>query len=384
MKKEITDLITVDSLVRATKRMRKKRKPGMDGVTRDQFLTRIQKTDLASTIINQIACGKYRPNPLKLLHIPKANGKLREIFIPTVQDAVVQAAIVESLTPLTESRFLNNSFGFRPKRNLFGAVMEASRLIKEGYTVMYSVDLESFFPNMNRDLVRKYLRDYTLGENTRSLINSFITAKVSGPKLRYHKGVPAGLPLAPLLANMYLHSLDLLLNKMNIKYVRYADDITLFFRNVEDCLIHKNFWGNCKQRFEIVVNADKTRMYSEGYRPVLGFLLDDFGVITISRAVIDKVEKSLNGLLADPKLLLPDKIKRIRLRIIFCLKYYKDIQNFSWLAEELNLLLLRMIKLIQTQFSQFEIGDSLERPIRNLDECEFIDETEWLLDAIKP
>lgn len=384
MKKRITDLITTDGLVRAAKWMRRHRKPGYDGETRDQFLKRIEETDLADDILTQLATGSYNAKPLALRQIPKANGKMREIYIPTVQDAAVQAALVAGLTPMTESRFLDNSYGFRPKRNVSGAVKEASRLMSLGYTVCYSVDLETFFPNMNRDLVRKYLRDYDLDDDTRRLINSFITARVIGQKIRNHQGVPAGLPLAPTLANMYLHSLDLLLSKMGIPFIRYADDITLFFRSVEDCLFHESFWGECEQRFKIVVNREKTKMYAEGFRPVLGFHLDEYGGITVSRTVIGKIEESLSGLLAKPQLLLSEKVERIRQRMVFSLDYYKDVQNFDEFQFEIDRLQARMVDRINRQFSLAEVADSFEVPIERLDEFELFDEFKTLLEAIKP
>lgn len=382
MKKSITDLIKRDGLVQAAKAMRKNRKPGIDGETPTQFLRRIEETDLADVIIKQLVTGQYRPKPLVLRLIPKTNGKTREIFIPTVQDGVVQAALVMGLTPLTESRFSERSYGFRPKRNVFGAVTEASRLVQDGYTVCYSVDLETFFPNMDRDLMRKYLRDYNLDDDTRRLINSFITAKVIGQEVRSHQGVPAGLPLAPLLANMYLHALDCELKRSGIPFVRYADDLTLFFRSTEDCLLHQSFWDGYEQRFGIVVNRKKTDMHAEDLRPVLGFHVDQYGGITVTRTVIDKIEKSLIGLLVESQLLLSEKIDRIRQRIAFSLQYYSIAKNFDSFRYELNQLRSRLIAQIVQQFSKIEIVNCLEPPLRRIDEYEFVDETEILLNLM--
>lgn len=382
MKKNITDLITRDGLFKAAKRMRKNRKPGLDGETRDQFLKRILETDLADNILTQLETGSYRPSPLLLRLIPKANGKLREIYIPTVQDAVVQSALVAGLTPTVESRFLNSSYGFRPKRNVSGAVKEASRIIREGYTICYSIDLETFFPNMKRVLMRKYLRDYDLDDNIRTLINSFITAKIKGQKVRTHQGIPAGIPLAPTLANMYLHSLDRELHRQRIPFIRYADDITLFFKSKEDYLLHEKFWGVYEQRFGIVVNRKKTKLYSEDVRLVLGFCLDIYGGITVTSAVIDKIEESLNSLLVDYNFCLLQKINRIEQRIIFSLKYYREVENFCDFKNELNLMRIRLFKRLSEQFSKIEILNALNVPIERIDEYETHDELEFLTKEI--
>jgi RNA-directed DNA polymerase len=383
MKKRIDDLITTDGLRKAARQMRKKRRPGIDGVTPEQFQTLMNETDLADDLMAQLAPGSYRPNLIALRHIPKPNGKLREIFVPTVQDGVVQAAFVAGLTPETESRFLDNSYGFRPNRNVFGAVLHASRLIQEGYTVCYSVDLQTFFPNVERERMRKLLRDFNLDSDTLKLINSFMTAGVIGAKVRYERGIPAGIPLAPLLANIYLHPLDLALRRLGIPFIRYADDVTLFFRSKEDCLFHIKFWGDCEQRFGIVVNREKTKIDAEGIRPVLGFNLDEYGGITVSRTVIYKIEESLSGLLAKPQFLLSEKIKRIRQRMAFSRSYYRGVQNFPEFEHELDQILERLQSRI-LQFPKLEIVDALNVPVDRLDEYELLDEREFLANALRP
>jgi group II intron reverse transcriptase/maturase len=384
MKTNLTDLVTPDSLIQAVKDMRKNRKPGIDGVTRDQLKDELLKTDLAQDIINQLAEG-YRPAPIDERQIPKANGDKRSIFIPTARDAVVQKALVSGLTSMTEARFLDCSYGFRPNRSVSGAVLHASQLMQSGYPVVLTVDFDSFFPNVNHELLRRYLREhYLLGEDVRNLINSFITAKIIGQKIRHKIGIPAGIPLAPILANIYLHPLDLELRKLGVPFVRYADDITLFFKSIEDCLLfHTKFWDESEQRFGVIVNRKKTEMYAEDVRPVLGFSLDRFGVITVASAVIGKIEKSLNGLLADSQLLLSEKIERVRQRIRFTRKHYKIAQNLDWLNAELDQLERRIVDQMNQQFSKIEIADSLKVPVTRIDEYDFFDSTEWLLETIR-
>ncbi|MCB0411924.1 MAG: hypothetical protein KDD22_05320 [Bdellovibrionales bacterium] len=385
MKTRISDLIQVGSIVRAAYLMRTGRKPGLDEVTPEQFRKRIKITDLASQLMNQLETGTYRTQPLLRSYIPKTNGDLREISIPIVQDGVIQKALVNGLTPITESRFLENSFGFRPKRNVICAVREASRLIREGYKVCYSLDLETFFPNINRELLRRYLREhYGLAEDTRKLINSFITAKVIGHKAKSTKGIPAGIPLAPLLANIYLHPLDQELQELGVPFIRYADDITLFFRSKEECIYQTRFWDDCEQRFGIVVNRQKTNIYAEGPRPVLGFNIDEYGGITVSRAVIDKIERSLIGLLAKSHLSLSKKVMQIRQRLSFYMHYYKEIQNFDEFKGELERIQDKLIGEISCRHSKMEIAQKLELEIDRIDEYEFIDEIDFLKEETKP
>lgn len=379
---KIDDIINGDRLTKAAHKIRTESKAGIDGITPGEFRKMLNETDLADDIIDSLRLDTYQPQSLIVKLIPKPNGTTREIFVPSVQDRAVQRMIVNGITPLTEQIFLQQSFGFRPARNTHMAVKEASQLIKEGYKVCYLVDLKNFFGNINRERLRKLLRDYPINEDIRKLINKFITAKVIGRKGQTNQGVPAGIPLAPLLANIYLHPFDRELTRQGIKFVRYADDITLFFKTEKDCLHHINsFWGTCEQRFGFIVNRQKTKVYAEEKRPILGFDLDEYGGVTVSRTVTDKIRKSLFGLIADPKFSLSDIKRKAKAILSSTLAYYQIADNFDWLIREIDLI-QDEIRQHLTNYSKYDLIEIAKIRLERTDEYEFYSDDDLLMAII--
>ncbi len=328
---KIKDVATLTGLIQATKEMSLGTCAGIDGVDLKQFWINLQTTDLGNEIIESLTKGTYFPQPLFKVCIPKPNGTTRDIFIPTVQDRAIQRMVVEGLRTTTELRFLNQSFGFRPERNTQQAILTASQLVKEGFKVCVLIDLENFFGNIDRERLRKLLRDYDIDGGLRGLINQFIKAPITGGnEEQMQTGIPAGIPLAPLLANIYLHPLDRELNRMGIKFVRYADDITLFFKTEDDCQIFLNgFWGICEKKFRICINRQKTKVINQGQRPILGFELGDYGGIMPRPGMVDAVQRFLVGLLADPFPPLIEILRQVRGRVTSTLSYYKCIDDFE-------------------------------------------------------
>lgn len=239
-----------------------KRNKGSGGVDKmeveslkDYLIT--HKDDLVSSILD----GKYRPNPVRRVEIPKDNGKMRQLGIPTVVDRVIQQAASQALTPIYEQQFSDNSYGFRPKRSAHHALRQCQKYITEGYTYAVDMDLEKFFDTVNQSKLVEVLSRTIKDGRVISLIHKYLNAGavVRNKFGQTEVGVPQGGPLSPLLSNIMLNELDKELEKRGHRFVRYADDMVILCkskRSAERSLT--NILPYIEGKLFLKVNREKT------------------------------------------------------------------------------------------------------------------------------
>jgi len=204
---------------------------GVDGMGVGELKQHIQKDREA--IVLSIIKGCYLPQPILGVHIAKGNGKTRLLGIPTVTDRWLQQAVAQSITPQLEFEFKKHSYGFRPDKNAHQCIQQSQQYINDGYRHIVDIDLKSFFDEVDHCLLLQLLyRKVKCGIILR-LIRKWLRAPImiNGKLTRRRKGVPQGSPLSPLLSNIMLHELDKEMEKQGLKWVRYADDFSIYCKS---------------------------------------------------------------------------------------------------------------------------------------------------------
>lgn len=246
---------------------------GIDGMQVDELLPFLRENQ--AELIQRIREGKYKPNPVRRVEIPKEEkGKVRKLGIPTLVDRVIQQAIAQELTPIFEEQFSENSFGFRPNRGQHDALKACQRNVDEGYIYVISMDFEKFFDKVNHSKLIQILSQTIKDGKVISLIHKYLNAGVirKGFFERTEEGVPQGGPLSPLLGNIMLNELDKELEKRGHRFVRYADDCIIFCKSRKSAhRTLKNIVPYIEDKLFLKVNQDKTTVTHVSKIKYLGY-----------------------------------------------------------------------------------------------------------------
>jgi group II intron reverse transcriptase/maturase len=205
--------------------------PGIDGMTVQEMRPYLKEHWIE--IRAALDDGSYRPSPVRRVEIPKPDGGVRKLGIPTVIDRLIQQAIALVLTPTFEAMFSEWSYGFRPGRGAHDAVRAAQEYIREGYAWVVDIDLEKFFDRVNHDKLMGRVARVVDDKRVLALIRCYLESgvMVNGVVMETGEGTPQGGPLSPLLANIMLDDLDKELERRGHRFVRYADDCNIYVRS---------------------------------------------------------------------------------------------------------------------------------------------------------
>ena len=221
-----------DNLNRAYKRVKaNKGAPGVDGMTVEEALPWLKEH--GKELTDSIRRGKYKPDPVRRKEIPKPDGGVRKLGIPSVKDRVIQQAIAQMLTPIYEPLFTEGSFGYRPGQSAQDAIYRIRGYADEGYEWAVLLDLSKYFDTLNHEKLLNLLRREVKDERVIQLIKGFLKSGVmeNGVVMETNEGSPQGGPLSPLLANIYLNEFDHEYERRGVPVIRYADDIVLLCKS---------------------------------------------------------------------------------------------------------------------------------------------------------
>lgn len=221
-----------DNLNRAYKRVKaNKGAPGIDGMTIEATLPWLKEH--REELLQSIREGKYKPQPVRRKEIPKPDGGVRKLGIPTVVDRIIQQATAQELTPIFEPQFYENSYGYRPGKSARMAIQKVKEYAEQGYKYAVEIDLSKYFDTLNHDLLMNMMREQVKDKRVIELVKRYLKSGVmeNGMSVKTHEGSPQGGPLSPLLANIYLNKFDWELSRRGVPVIRYADDIVLLCRS---------------------------------------------------------------------------------------------------------------------------------------------------------
>ena len=246
---------------------------GIDGMQVDELLPYLRENQ--ETLIQKIRDGRYKPNPVRRVEIPKeTKGEFRKLGVPTVVDRVIQQAVAQELTPIYEKQFSGNSFGFRPNRGAQDALRQCQRNVNDGYIYVVDMDLEKFFDTVSQSKLIEVLTRTIKDGRVISLIHKYLNAGViaNGMFERTETGMPQGGPLSPMLSNIMLNELDKELEGRGHRFVRYADDCMIFCKSRKSAeRTLKNIIPFIEGKLFLKVNREKTEVLHISKAKYLGY-----------------------------------------------------------------------------------------------------------------
>jgi len=241
----------------------------------------IQITELASILkvhgkryTQQIEREMYQVSPILGVEIPKSNGKTRLLGIPTVVDRVFQQALHQILQPVFEPDFQEFSYGYRPKRNAHGAITQSLSNINSGYQDIVDIDLKSFFDEVEHYILLELIYKKVKCKATMKLLRCFLKAPIliNGKLQKRRKGVPQGSPLSPLLSNILLNELDKELERRGHRYVRYADDFSIYVKSKKSARrVGNSIYNYLRDKLQLPINKEKSGICRPVTFQVLGY-----------------------------------------------------------------------------------------------------------------
>ena len=263
-------LLNTDSLYESWGQLNKQAKPGIDGVTIPQYQAKLVEN--IQGLAKRLKDKSYRAADIKRITIPKANGKLRPLGLPTVEDKLVQQSVSQILQSIWEQDFLPNSYGYRPNKSAHQAVHSLSMNLQyKGYGYLVEADIKGFFDNLDHDWLIKMLEQRIDDKALLTLIKQWLKARIKSPEASFHKptsGSPQGGIISPILANIYLHyALDLWFEKTvkprmrgRAMLIRYADDFVCAFQYANDAERFYKVLPKRLKKFNLDTAAEKTSL----------------------------------------------------------------------------------------------------------------------------
>lgn len=245
---------------------------GVDGIEAAEFAGQLKAEWEA--VKSKLETGMYQPQAVKRVRIPKPNGGERKLGIPTYMDRLIQQAISQELTKMYDAEFSEHSYGFRAEKNAHQALQKAREYINEGYSHVVDLDLAQFFDRVNHDYLMNELSRKITDKRVLRLIHKILRAEIqeNGQSTPSKQGVPQGGPLSPLLSNIILDKLDKELERRGHRFVRYADDISIYVKSKRAGeRVMESISTYIEKELKLKVNIEKSSVTRPWFSKLLGF-----------------------------------------------------------------------------------------------------------------
>jgi RNA-directed DNA polymerase len=347
-------VVEPSNLNRAYRRVKANRgSPGVDGMSVGELgdWCRANRHELAAALL----AGRYRPQPIRGVEIPKPGGGTRQLGIPTVVDRLVQQAFLQVLEPILESHFSDRSYGFRPGRSAHQALRQGQSYVAEGRAVVVDIDLEKFFDRVNHDVLMARLARHVADGRVLSVVRRFLEAGLlrNGLAQWRHEGTPQGGPLSPLLANLLLTDLDRELERRGHTFCRYADDCNIYVQSLRAGeRVMASVSRFLETKLKLKVNRVKSAVAPVGERKFLGYRITDEGQLEIAPASLVRFQAALKAITSRRRgISLERMIEQINARATGWVRYFalarygdrfKELDG--WLRRRLRCMRLKQCK----------------------------------------
>lgn len=268
--------------------------PGIDHMSISDFAT--WYTANGEALILELISDTYVPQGVKQVEIPKPNGGVRKLGIPSVIDRVIQQAIAQVLSPIYEDKFSEYSYGFRPKRGAHDALIKGSEYVQTGRTIVVDIDLKTFFDVVNHDRLMYKLSETISDKTLLKLIRRYLQSgiMIDGLVSQRTEGTPQGSPLSPLLSNIVLDELDKELEKRGHKFVRYADDCNIYVRSqMAGERVMESISTFIESKLKLLVNRDKSQVCEVNQTKFLGHTIQKSGSLIIAKKSVERFKEKV-------------------------------------------------------------------------------------------
>lgn len=352
-------ILSKENLNRAYKKVvANKGASGIDEITVEELGSYIRENQEA--IINSLRNRTYFPKPVRRVYIPKSNGKMRPLGIPTALDRTIQQAIAQPISEIYEEIFSDHSYGFRPNRSCHDAIKQALVYLNDDYEWVIDIDIEQFFDKVNHDKLIQILREQVSDSATLNLIRKYLKAGVmeQGLLKATKTGVPQGGPLSVVLSNIYLDKLDKELEQRGLRFVRYADDVLIFTKSeMAANRVMKSISDWIERKLFLRVNATKSKVVRPTRSKYLGFTFLKHGgqwkvkpTTEKKKALYKKMSEYLKRGKAISRSLVVT-IKRVNQMVVGWINYFRIgmmkgfMEEFgAWLRHKMRVIVIKQWK----------------------------------------